>query len=130
MCSPPLFSGVLVTRYLVLCMFCRSLFVLLSFFFWPLCCLFFFDLLILITSLWYLQTVLKDDGFVMMHQKLNDCLPYNLSLNILSSTSFLEGIFHNSLKYNHNSNMMSFFRFVNKRAIYRLGIISLVHVCM
>jgi hypothetical protein len=43
----------------------------LSFFFWPLCCLFFFDLLILITSLWYLQSVLKDDGFVMMHQKLN-----------------------------------------------------------
>jgi hypothetical protein len=32
-------------------MFCRSLFVLLSFFFWPLYCLFFFDLLILITPL-------------------------------------------------------------------------------
>jgi hypothetical protein len=30
----------------------------LSFFFWPLCCLFFFDLRILITSLWYLQTLL------------------------------------------------------------------------
>ena len=29
--------------------FCRSLFVLLSLFFWPLCCLFFFDLRILIT---------------------------------------------------------------------------------
>ena len=26
-----------------------------------------------------------------------------------------------------NSNMMSFFRFVNKRAIYRMGIISLAH---
>ena len=34
-----------------MCMFCRSLFVLLSFFFWPLCCLFFFDLRILITPL-------------------------------------------------------------------------------
>ena len=33
-----------------ICMFCRSLFVLLSFFTWPLCCLF-FDLRILITSL-------------------------------------------------------------------------------
>jgi hypothetical protein len=32
-----------------MCMFCRSLFVLLYFFFWPLCCLFFFDLRILIT---------------------------------------------------------------------------------
>jgi hypothetical protein len=28
---------------------------------------------------------------------------------------------------NFNSNMTSFFRFVNKRAIYRLGIISLAH---
>ena len=46
------FSGVRITRSLVLCvMFCRSLFVVLSFFFWPLCCLFFFDLLNLITSL-------------------------------------------------------------------------------
>ena len=42
-----------------MCMFCRSLFVLLYFFFWPLCrlsffdlcCLFFFDLRILITPL-------------------------------------------------------------------------------
>ena len=32
-------------------MFCRSLFVLLYFFFWPLCCLFFFDLRIVITPL-------------------------------------------------------------------------------
>jgi hypothetical protein len=34
-----------------ICMFCRSLFVLLYFFFWPLCCLFFFDLRIMITHL-------------------------------------------------------------------------------
>ena len=34
-----------------MCMFCRSLFVLLSFFFWPLCGLFFFELRILITPL-------------------------------------------------------------------------------
>ena len=32
-------------------MFCRSLFVLLCFFCWPLCCLFFFDIWILITPL-------------------------------------------------------------------------------
>jgi hypothetical protein len=44
------FSGVRVTRSLVL-------FVRLSVFFRPFCCLF-FDLLILITSLWYLQAVL------------------------------------------------------------------------
>jgi hypothetical protein len=34
-----------------ICMFCRSLFVLLCFFFWPLCCLFFFDIQILIAPL-------------------------------------------------------------------------------
>ena len=34
-----------------MCMFCRSLFVLLYLFFWPLCCLFFFDIRILTTSL-------------------------------------------------------------------------------
>ena len=34
-----------------MCMFCRSLFVFLYFFLWPSCCLFFFDLRILITPL-------------------------------------------------------------------------------
>jgi hypothetical protein len=36
--------------------FCRSLFVLLSFFFWPLSCLFFFDFGL---PLWYLQSLIK-----------------------------------------------------------------------
>ena len=34
-----------------ICLFCRSLFVLLYFFFWTLCCLFFFDIRILIAPL-------------------------------------------------------------------------------
>ena len=38
-------------------MFCKSLLVLLYFFFWPLCFLFFYDIRILITSLWYLQAL-------------------------------------------------------------------------
>ena len=42
-----------------MCMYFRSLFVLLYFFLWPLCCLIFFDVRILITSLWYLQTPLQ-----------------------------------------------------------------------
>jgi len=51
----PVFSGVHVTQFFVLCvMFCRSLFIVLSFFFWLLCCLSFFGLQILITSLWYI----------------------------------------------------------------------------
>jgi hypothetical protein len=50
--SNPVFSWVRVIRSFVLCvMFCWSLFVLLSFFFWSLCCLSFFDLHILITPL-------------------------------------------------------------------------------
>ena len=50
--SLPALNEVHATRSLVLCvMFYRSLFVLLSFFFWPLCCLSFFDLRILITHL-------------------------------------------------------------------------------
>ena len=53
--SPPIFSGVRVTRSLVLYVFFVDRF--LYFFFWSLCCLFFFDIRILITSLWYLQTL-------------------------------------------------------------------------
>ena len=54
MSSPPVLSGVRVTRSLVLyvCFVDRCLS------FWPLRCLFFFDLRILITPLWYLQTLL------------------------------------------------------------------------
>ena len=38
--SPPNLSAVRVTRSFVFCvMFCRSFFVPLSFYFWPLCCL-------------------------------------------------------------------------------------------
>jgi hypothetical protein len=37
------------------------------------------------------------------------------------------GVKHPKKKNVINSNMTSFFRFVNKRAIYRLGIISLAH---
>ena len=48
-----------------MCMSCRSLFVLLYFFFWPLCCLSFFDLRILITPLgssnsFYNKTMMKN----------------------------------------------------------------------
>jgi hypothetical protein len=42
-----------------MCMFCRSLFVFLYFSFCPLCFLLLYDWRILITSLWYLQTRLR-----------------------------------------------------------------------
>jgi hypothetical protein len=50
--SSPVSSGVRVTWSLVFCVvLCRSLFVLLYFFIWPLCCLSFVDLRIQITPL-------------------------------------------------------------------------------
>ena len=52
LCSLPDFSGIRVARSFVFCvMFCRSLFVLLFFFLWQLCCRSFLDLRLLITSL-------------------------------------------------------------------------------
>ena len=55
----PCFIGVRVTRSLVLCVYFvhRCLYLFLC----PLCCLSFFDLRILITSLWYLQTHLTTE---------------------------------------------------------------------
>ena len=48
--SPPVFSrGSCYSIFIFMCMISRSLFVLLYFFFWPLCCLFFFDIRNLIT---------------------------------------------------------------------------------
>ena len=59
--SPPYFSEVRVAQVLVFCaMFCRSLFVFLSFIFWSLYYLS-FELQLQITSFWYLQTFISKD---------------------------------------------------------------------
>jgi hypothetical protein len=68
--SPPIFSGVRIARPLVFCvMFCRSLFVplvvLLKQICWPLRCLSFFDLRLLITTL-------VSSNFSYLHQ----CMPW------------------------------------------------------
>jgi len=52
---PPIYSGVSITLTVVLCMFCRSLFVFLSFFLWPLCCLSFFEY----TNVYYPFNIIK-----------------------------------------------------------------------
>jgi hypothetical protein len=50
--SSPSFSwGLCCSIFSFICMFCRSLLVFLYFFFWPLCCLFFFDIRFLIVPL-------------------------------------------------------------------------------
>ena len=48
---PGVLLGSCYSNFSFICMFCRSLFVLLYFFFWPLCCLFFFDIRIQIAPL-------------------------------------------------------------------------------
>ena len=52
LCLPPVFSECsCYSVFNFVSMFCRSFIVLLYFFFWPLCCLFFFDIRIMITPL-------------------------------------------------------------------------------
>ena len=51
-----MFPGLCYSIFSFICLFRRSLFVILYFFVWLLCCLF-FDIRILITSLLYLQTL-------------------------------------------------------------------------
>ena len=76
----------------IICRFCRSLFVLLYFFFWPLCCLFFFDIRIIIAPL--VSSISSSYVRSLSVQYLNDlsyfvnimccilyCLPYLLSRN-------------------------------------------------
>jgi hypothetical protein len=57
--APGFWWGPCYSIFCFICIFCRSLFVFLYFFFCPLCCLFFLDIQILIASLWYLQTLLN-----------------------------------------------------------------------
>ena len=49
--TPGFMCGSCYSIFSLMCMFCKSLFVPLCFFFWQLCCLFFFDLRILIIPL-------------------------------------------------------------------------------
>jgi len=57
--SPLVFSGVCVTRSLVLCVcFVDRCVSFCTFFFWPLCCMFFFDIYGFWLLLWYLQALL------------------------------------------------------------------------
>ena len=70
--STPGFSGVRVTRSLFFCVvFCRSLFVPLSFFFWPsVCCLSFFfwpSVCCLSFELWILITPLVSSNSLFLH---------------------------------------------------------------
>jgi hypothetical protein len=87
--SPSVFSGVHVTRSLVLyVVFCRSLFFLLSFSLWSLCCLFFFDLRILISSNSSWASCMGHTSYVYVHlfvalcYLLQDMLPSSVYLSL------------------------------------------------
>ena len=57
--TPGFYWGSCYSNFSYMCIFCRSLFVLLYFFFWPLCCLFIYEIRILITSLEYSNPCFK-----------------------------------------------------------------------
>ena len=117
-----------------ICMFCRSLFVLLYFFFWPLRCLFFFDIWILITSLWYLQALLLPQTYV----NLVDCSgvlvfllrktfklfgitwlwAYGYSNNVVVCTNFDIYVFILSLGYIRLHLFISYTMYVSLNAVF------------
>ena len=88
--SRPVFSGVRVTQSLVLCVcFVNRC---LSFYFWSLSGLFFFDLRILITPLWYFQTLLTPVATNQM-PILFTSLSYNASHYHVTQVDFLKLFF-------------------------------------
>ena len=78
--SPPVFTGFVYSIFSFMCILCISLFGLLSFFFWPLCYLFFsFGHCVVCSSiygfwlpLWYLLTLHNADKYVYPWWQLND----------------------------------------------------------
>jgi hypothetical protein len=88
--TPDFLWGSCYSIFSFICMFCRSLFVLLCFFFWPLCCLFFFDIRILIApfvssnSSSHFKTTTRGRGFLHL---VNSTLSTPLSLFHIKSVS-------------------------------------------
>jgi len=117
--SSPVFNGVRVTRSLVLCVwFCRSLFVLLYFFCWPLYCLFFFDIRILITPLVSSNSSYISANWNRIFNLLNFS-PLQLELKDFHSNPS-NGLFsisamhekNNQAKFNQYTNIITFWKFL------------------
>jgi hypothetical protein len=73
-------------------MFCRSLFVLLHFFFWPLCCLFFFDIRILITPLVSSNSSYTEDDIIKVTNFLIDTIFVVFGEMMLQHILFVTGV--------------------------------------
>ena len=91
-------------------MFCRSLFVLLSFFIWPMCCLFFFDIRILITPL-----ISSNSSYVMISIVISVCLPYKCNepycdFEVIYSFGLL----------NKETTMLRYCDYINKHNYYKI----------
>ena len=84
-CFTPRFQcGSCYSIFSFICMFCRSLFVLLYFFFCPLCCLFFFDIRILIAPLVSSNSSAKNIDTLIVNQFV---VLKNLSCGLLGKTA-------------------------------------------
>ena len=83
-----------------ICMLCRSLFVLLFIFFWPLCCLFFFNIRILITPLVSSSSSHSTDT---MHYSIN---PYYRNIGNQYATSLVYIYYDNAYLIKHIRPMM------------------------
>ena len=100
-----------------MCMFCRSLFVLLYFYFWSLCCLFFLIYGFWL-PLWYLQTLhtITRENSLWITQVIVVTIWFQKHV-IFSEVLNISRITLLSLVSNKNSNMTSFKRFQSKPVV-------------
>jgi hypothetical protein len=86
--SLPDFSGVRVARSLFFCvMFCRSLFVHLIFFAWPLYCLSFLYLRLLISSNFHYSVIRQHELFLIVRMQIKRVIVFNATFNNISVIS-------------------------------------------
>jgi hypothetical protein len=117
--STPVFNGIRVTRSLVLYVYfvdhCLSI---CTFFFWPLCCLFFFDIQILL--LWYLSIILDLQNFfhwyILQSWKLE-------TTDTASSASFLDAY----LEFDDSGQLST--KIYDKRDDFNFKIINFPNMC-
>jgi len=87
-----LYMAVLLSIKLQCVMLCRSLFVHLSYFFWPLCCLSIFDLRIMIAPFGIFKLFLQYNRFVMIFHSFS-CQWFERTSFWIFETKFFTSIF-------------------------------------
>ena len=117
--STPVFNGIRVTRSLVLYVyFVDHVLSICTFFFWPLCCLFFFEIRILL--LWYLSIILDLQNFfhwyILQNWKLE-------TKDTASSASFLDAY----LEFDDSGQLST--KIYDKRDDFNFKIINLPNMC-